>query len=92
MVSQTSEINLPETFVCKADFPDDQCGALNDIVVVNESTGEVICAVCTAVLGIKEEEQDGEFAATEEGETDDDSESAEDDEGLAVTAIRMLFF
>jgi len=83
MVSQTSEINLPETFVCKADFPDDQCGALNDIVVVNESTGEVICAVCTAVLGIKEEEQDGEFAATEEGETDDDSESAEDDEGAA---------
>lgn len=83
MVSPTSEINLPDTFTCKVDFPDDQCGALNDLVIVSGVTGEVTCAVCNVVLGIKEEEQDGEFATSDEGDTDDDSESAEDEEGTA---------
>ena len=58
MVSPTSEINLSETFICKVEYPDEQCGALNDIVIVNNTTGEVICAVCDSVLGIKEEEED----------------------------------
>lgn len=87
MVSETSEINLPDTFVCPADMPDDQCGALNELVVVSGTTGEVICTVCSAVLGIKEEEEDGEFAISEEGETDDESEGAEDDQGASESGL-----
>ena len=87
MVSETSEINLPDTFVCPADMPDDQCGALNDLVVVSGTTGEVICTVCSAVLGIKEEEEDGEFAISEEGETDDESEGADDEQGASESGL-----
>lgn len=87
MVSEKSEINLPETFVCPADFPDDQCGALNDIVTVSGATGEVICGVCSAILGIKEEEEEGDFAISEEGETEDDSDAAEDEAGAAESGL-----
>ena len=84
MVSPTSEINLSETFICKVEYPDEQCGALNDIVIVNNTTGEVICAVCDSVLGIKEEEEDVDgFVGAEEGDTEDDSEFADDDEGAS---------
>ena len=44
MASETSK-QQPDTFVCPADMPDDQCGALNDLVVVSGTTGEVICTV-----------------------------------------------
>jgi uncharacterized Zn finger protein (UPF0148 family) len=80
MVSPTSEINLPESFECKVELPDDQCGALNNVVTVSNTTGEVSCAVCNAVLGIKEEEEE-DAMAIEEGDTDDDSEIADDEEG-----------
>ena len=78
MVSETSEINLPDTFVCPADMPDDQCGALNDLVVVSGTTGEVICTVCSAVLGIKEEEEDGE--EQDDGEEEEEYEEDKEEE------------